>query len=390
MRQATSTTTIVIVFFTSFASGAIDPPSAGEQLARMVARFNEIEQSFSKELRAANTSERRSEEITAANDRYRKLHAAWAEEALALIRKYPAESEAVPLIEKCIERSEASLSEFIGIIKKHHWTDPRIGKLIHSIYQASQSECRTFALDVANNHADRNTRARASLTVGELAKWRLTWDLLPSSSRPNDPLSSDRRNELQQHAETYLSKSLQEYADVTVNDGPGKIGPRAKAALVGLKNLPNLIAGKPAPEIIGRDLDGKELKLSENKGKVVLLVFWASWCGPCMGDVPHERELVERFRDRPFVLIGVNGDAESEKARAAVKKAQITWRSFFCDGDGFHEHGSIPAAWNVVAWPTTYVIDHEGIIRHRNLRGKELDEPLSQLIVAAEKGKNVP
>jgi thiol-disulfide isomerase/thioredoxin len=58
-------------------------------------------------------------------------------------------------------------------------------------------------------------------------------------------------------------------------------------------------------------LDGEKLPLKGYRGKVVLLVFWASWCGPCMAVVPNEREIVEKLKDRPFALIGVNGDEES-------------------------------------------------------------------------------
>jgi thiol-disulfide isomerase/thioredoxin len=72
--------------------------------------------------------------------------------------------------------------------------------------------------------------------------------------------------------------------------------------------------GGPAPEVEGADLSGRAMRLSEHRGKVVLLVFWATWCGPCMGDVPHEKALVERFAGRPFVLVGVNADADAGRA----------------------------------------------------------------------------
>ena len=74
----------------------------------------------------------------------------------------------------------------------------------------------------------------------------------------------------------------------------------------------------------------------------MLLVFWASWCGPCMAVVPHEREIVEKLKDRPFALIGVNGDEELPNARAAVARAKISWRSFAPDDSG--RRGTIPAA----------------------------------------------
>jgi thiol-disulfide isomerase/thioredoxin len=143
--------------------------------------------------------------------------------------------------------------------------------------------------------------------------------------------------------------------------------------------------GKPAPEAEGEDLDGRPLKLSEYRGKVVLLVFWAGWCGPCLADVPHEKALVEKFRGRPFVLVGVNGDEDKGEARKAVARLGIPWRSVWNGPRG--AAGPVAKAWAVGGWPAVFVIDHEGVIRHDRLRGKRLDKPLEALVAAAEAAK---
>ena len=97
---------------------------------------------------------------------------------------------------------------------------------------------------------------------------------------------------------------------------------------------------------------------------------------------PHERSLVARMKDRPFALIGVNSDRTREKLKAAMKKNDITWRTFF---DGGSTGGPIATRWNVSGWPTIYVIDHKGVIRVKNVRGKQLDEWIDRLVAEAER-----
>ena len=77
-----------------------------------------------------------------------------------------------------------------------------------------------------------------------------------------------------------------------------------------LDDLHNLAVGKPAPEIKGVDIHGKPLALSDYRGKVVALVFWGTWCGPCMREIPREKALVDRMKGRPFAMLGVNTDTD--------------------------------------------------------------------------------
>ena len=97
--------------------------------------------------------------------------------------------------------------------------------------------------------------------------------------------------------------------------------------------------------------------------------------------VPHERSLVEQLSDKPFVLIGVNGDDDREEAAASAKKRNVNWRSFWNGENG--AMGPIAIKWSVYYWPTTYLIDAEGIIRYKNVRGAELDEAITKLMAEA-------
>src|SRR4051794_25538560 len=93
---------------------------------------------------------------------------------------------------------------------------------------------------------------------------------------------------------------------------------------------------------------------------------------------PHERSLVERLKDKPFALIGINSDADKEKLKKRLTEEKITWRSFWNGPKG--TDGPISHAWNVRAWPTLYVLDHKGVIRFKDLPNKELDKAVDQLL----------
>jgi thiol-disulfide isomerase/thioredoxin len=152
----------------------------------------------------------------------------------------------------------------------------------------------------------------------------------------------------------------------------------ANAELAEIRNVP---VGKPAPEIAGEDIEGRSFKLSDYRGKVVYLSFWADWCGACRGIFPLERSLVERMRGKPFALLGVNGDSNREKLREVVKRDHITWRSWFDGGGDANTPGPIARQFNVHAWPTIYLIDHDGVIRR-----KLLGDPASKRFNAAIDG----
>jgi thiol-disulfide isomerase/thioredoxin len=147
-------------------------------------------------------------------------------------------------------------------------------------------------------------------------------------------------------------------------DASNASGNLAKQAEGRIFSIQNLRIGKVAPDIVGQDLDGKPMKLSDFRGKVVVLNFWATWCGPCMGLIPQERALVGRLKGRPFALVGFDGDEDKGAARKVAEKEGMTWRSFW---DGGQHESPIIARWGISSWPTIYVLDQQGIIRFQNV-----------------------
>ena len=101
--------------------------------------------------------------------------------------------------------------------------------------------------------------------------------------------------------------------------------------------------------------------------------------------IPHERSLVERLKDQPFALIGVNSDADKEYYFAEAEENGVSWRSFWNGPKG--TSGPISGKWGVRAWPTIYVLDHEGVIRFRNVRGEQMDAAVDQLLAEMEQKK---
>lgn len=117
--------------------------------------------------------------------------------------------------------------------------------------------------------------------------------------------------------------------------------------------------GQLAPDVAGVDLKGDPIRLSDHRGKVVALSFWAGWCPPCRAMFPHEIKLVDEMKGRPFVLLGVNGDNTPEQGLAVSEKAKLNFRSFHGGRDG-----PIVSQYGLEGWPTTFVIDATGVVRH--------------------------
>ena len=102
---------------------------------------------------------------------------------------------------------------------------------------------------------------------------------------------------------------------------------------------------------------------------------------------PHERSLAEKFQDRPFAIIGINSDRDRDALKKTIQTERLAWRSFW---DGGSTNGPIATSWNIVGWPTLYILDHKGVIRYVNLRDeKKLDQALEELVAEAEKARKV-
>jgi peroxiredoxin len=158
-------------------------------------------------------------------------------------------------------------------------------------------------------------------------------------------------------ARKLFEKVVAQYAQLP-HPYDSKKGTLGDAAAHQLFEIDRLQLGKVAPDISGKDFEGESFRLSDYRGKVVLLIFCGDWCGHCHKLYPLERRWTEELRERPFAIVGVNSDPPA-KLRAAIQREKFSFR-WFADGG---TAGPINTEWNVSAWPTIYVLDPRGRIR---------------------------
>ncbi|MEO2090267.1 MAG: TlpA disulfide reductase family protein [Gemmataceae bacterium] len=344
---------------------------------------------------AAKTNEEREKLGARSMAEQKKLMAPYCEKAVALVRPNATDPAAVPALVWVLPLSGGSMAgeEAAALLTKHHPVHPDVLMLARRA--------------MTNPHPWVVPLLRTQLVHPDLPKdWRMnTLRGLAGALRTLAEMPGELANTTDTQAEYWATqygketvegwkkidvakaeaeaiKAFEELADKHGSEEVIKgltCGEFARSSVFAIKNL---TVGKVAPDIEGEDLDGVKFKLSDYKGKVVVVTFWAKWCGACLVMAPRERELADRMTDRPFVLIGVNGDPEKKGLAEVMAQHKINWRSFWAGEKG--PAGPIPTAWNVNQWPTTYLIDHTGVIRAKNAFGTKLDERTEEWVKKAE------
>lgn len=157
--------------------------------------------------------------------------------------------------------------------------------------------------------------------------------------------------------ESMIAKSMKNYAD-QMADPKVKIGDKA----------PNFSAKTP---------EGAELSLKEALGKVTIIDFWASWCGPCRAENPKVVALYDDYHDKGLNIIGVSLDKEENKWIDAIKKDGLTWYQI---SNLAYWQDPIAQEYEVKGIPATFILDENGVVIAKNLRGKKLREKISSIL----------
>lgn len=339
-------------------AGADDEKKAEKKASQPEAMFQELVGKY----RAAKKEEDRQE-----------LLKSYAEKFLAYAKANPKADDAPQALSYIMQLplrggKDNPKTAALAILNKEHVKNPAIAKHLRSILQSGDKEAAKFARSVFEENPDKTARAHAAKAlmksreqVVQLAERLKDEDL---RERFEKARGKNAVAEILEQAKT-AEKEIAEYRS------------KLQGELKGV--FPDLSVGAAAPEIVSRTLEGKEVKLSDLKGKVVVLDIWATWCPPCRAMIPHSRELVKKMEGKPFVFVSVSADAKKDTVTEFIKKNPMPWTHWFNGPTG-----GIIDAWEVEYFPTIYVLDHKGVIRFKDVRDKAMDRAVEKLVKEAE------
>ncbi len=139
---------------------------------------------------------------------------------------------------------------------------------------------------------------------------------------------------------------------------------------------PDLARARMAPPFALTTVEGQHLSMDELKGKVVLMDFWATWCGPCREALPHMRQIAKKFQGEPIVVLSVSLDSDEQKWKDFIAKNEMPWAQYY-DG-GFK--GPIAMLFGVEAIPHTFTIDADGVLQDEHIGDASIEGKLKKLV----------
>jgi RNA polymerase sigma factor (sigma-70 family) len=318
-----------------------------------------------------------------------------AARAVQIAREAPRDPAALKAMEFVLHRTAGAEEGEVGkvreaalaLFRKEFLKSPGLSNVLFFLAAQHTDSADDLLEAIAEGNPDRTVQGRAAARLAsELAEKAdmarllrampaiLKHPLVKDKAKTLIQLARADADALSRRAEKWWGRVKERYADVRTYEGTDKrLGAEAEQGLFALRYL---AVGKAAPDIEGADLDGKKFKLSDYKGKVVVLIFCGHWCGPCRQMNPHKQKLVERHARKPFALLEVNSDEDREAVKRTMRKEKLTWRCWF---DGGRE-GPIATRWHVQRWPTILVLDAKGVIRYKELRDDLLDQAVETLL----------
>ena len=303
---------------------------------------------------------------------------AFAPKFLAVAEKDPEGPDAVDALKLAMRYSSEDTrsareirARAIKILQEHYVTKPQIKGFVYHLAMIEEPGARKVLDDVIARNPDRKVQAA---TYKALIRYREYLIRFAEMAKDKDRGAMIEKSE----GKEALS---QRFARAAV----------AQGEIEGMKKtlreeypgyFHDLSVGQTAPELVTQDVDGKPVKLSDLKGKVVVLDVWATWCVPCTAMIPHEREMVGRLEGKPFRLVDLSVDDDVKTLKDFLAKEKLPWTHWWAGPGGVES--SFVQDWDIRGIPAIFVLDGKGVIRYRNVRGDELEKAVNALLKEAE------